>query len=199
MPCELLIVESDRNVPQSPGRWLSGEIVVIKDTPVLWGNGELNTNSFVRFEVTNKTADEMNAYLQQYNRIYDMTVINGPDPSGFRRIEIENQMVNVSETLGIWTQEVVDNIVDRWNSEYPTANLTDLGFTNRVWTCEGTFTSGEADDFERVITEEGFAYMDKRKRWYITPAGMDNIRNAGGFQSGTSAQLSGIIRDGTLD
>ena len=54
-------------------------------------------------------------------------------------------------------------------------------------------------EFEQVIIEQGESTMDKRKIWYITEAGMQNIEAAGGSQSGTAAQLGPILRDARLD
>ena len=197
MPCEVLFNESDRPVPPSPGRHLQGEILAIRDVPANWGPGELATSLFLRFGVTDKTAAEMEAYMARYRRIYDLQVIAGPNPEGLRRIEVENTIVNNSETLGVWTQEVVDEILTVWNDEHPDSGLISLGFTNRVWTCEGTFTQGEAQEFERVITEAGFNAMDKRTRWYIPPVVVQFVRDQGGYAEGTASQLQ--LRDATLD
>jgi hypothetical protein len=68
-----------------------------------------------------------------------------------------------------------------------------------TWQCEGTFTQGQADEFEEVIIEKGLQQMDKRKIWYITESGMTNIEAAGGSQSGTASQLGPILRDARLD
>ena len=133
-----------------------------------------------------------------------MNVVAGPDPQGFRRIDVKNNLVNQSGTLGEWTAQNTGDIITEWNTRYPTTNLVTVQIytadaPNDVWQCEGTFTTGQAQEFEEVIIEKGLADMLKRKRWYITSAGMTNIRNAGGSQSGTAAQLGPILRDGLLD
>jgi len=204
MPATLLITESDRPVPQSAGRWLEGEIVATRENDTTWGSGELDTNVFLRYTVTDKTVSEMNQYLQQWNRLIDMNVISGGPGDGPRTINVRNNLVNQSGTLGEWTVTNTDAIILEWNTLYPTANLvTDSIFTNTApndtWQCTGTFTVGQAQEFETTVIEKGLADMLKRKRWYITSAGMTNIRNAGGSQSGTSAQLNPILRDGLLD
>ena len=204
MPATLLITESNRPVPPSAARWLEGEIVVVRENDTTWGSGELDTNKFLRFTVTDKTVAEMDQYLQTWNRLIAMNVVAGPDPQGFRRIDVKNNLVNQTGTLGEWDTANTDAIITEWNTLYPTTNLvTDQIFTNTApndtWQCTGTFTTGQAQEFEEVVIEKGVSDLLKRKRWYITEAGMVNIGNAGGVQSGTSAQLNPILRDGLLD
>ena len=204
MPATLLITESDRPVPPSAGRWLEGEIVTVQESTHVWGSGELDTNKFLRFTVTDKTPAEMNAYLQQWNRLIDMNVISGGPGDDTRTINVRNNRVNQSGTLGSWDGTNTGNIITEWNTLYPTCGLaTDSIFTdaapNDVWQCTGFFTVGQAAEFETTIIEKGLADLLKRKIWYITSAGMTNIRNAGGSQSGTAAQLAPILRDGLLD
>jgi hypothetical protein len=63
----------------------------------------------------------------------------------------------------------------------------------------GEFSVGEGQEFQDTVTEAGLGVMDKRKIWYITEAGMQNIEAAGGSQSGTASQLGPILRDARLD
>jgi hypothetical protein len=204
MPATLLITESDRPVPPSAGRWLEGEICTIQESTHTWGSGELDLNKFLRFTVTDKTPAEMNAYLQQWNRLIDMSVISGGPGDDDRTINVRNNRVNQSGDMGEWTVSNTEAIRDEWNLLYPTCNLViDSIFTdaapNDVFQCTGFFTVGQAVEFEATIIEKGLADLLKRKIWYITSAGMTNIRNAGGSQSGTAAQLNPILRDGLLD
>jgi len=204
MPATLLIKTLDSPVPQSAGRWLRGEVVAVFETTATLGSGELDTNIFYRFTVTDRTVAEMEQYIQQWNRLIDMNVIVGPDPQGFRRINVRNNLVNQSGTLGEWTVTNTDAIITEWNTLYPTTNLVTVTILtntapNDTWQCEGTFTTGQAQEFEEVVIEKGQSDLLKRKIWYITEAGMVNIGNAGGVQSGTSAQLNPILRDGLLD
>ena len=204
MPAKLLIKTNDNAVPDSPGKWLRGEIVaVVEDTATL-GSGELNIASFYRFTVTDKSVAEMQSFLDSWNRIIDMNVIQGPDVNGLRRINVRNNLVNVSGDMGEWTVAATDDIIAAWNADHPLANLITIDIhqgTNPddTWQCEGTFTVGEAADFEATIIEAGLSDLLKRRIWYITEAGMVNIAGAGGSQSGTAAQFNGIIRDGLLD
>ena len=203
MPCTLLITESDRPVPQSAGRWLEGEICVIMDEPVTWGSGELDISNFVRFTVTDRTALEMNTYLTTYVRDYDFTLI--AQNVDLRRYEVKNLFAN---TLGVgyWTQEAVDAIKTNWEVDHPNADITTIGFPNQdanglgnIWDMSGEFPAGQGAEFQAVVAAAGAEHMDKRKEWHISSAMMQNIRNAGGAQSGTSAQLSPNLIDSRLD
>ena len=204
MPATLLIKAFDSPVPQSGGRWLRGEVVTVQEATHVWGSGELDIGKFYRFTVTDKTVAEMEQYLQSWNRLIAMNVVVGPDPQGFRRIDVKNNLVNQSGTLGSWDGTNTQLIIDEWNTLYPTTNLVTVQIytadaPNDVWQCEGTFTTGQAQEFEEVVIEKGLQDLLKRKVWYITSAGMLNIGAAGGSQSGDSSQLSGILRDGLLD
>ena len=206
MPALLIIKKLDSPVPAAPGKWLRGEIVAVFETTAPRGSGEEpEAGAFVHYTVTDKTVAEMNTYLQTYNRLIDMQVINGPDPQGFRRINVRNNNTNNSVTVGGWTTEGADRIIAEWNGGYPTTNLTTVGFitgTNPgdTWQCEGTFTTGQAQEFEEVVIDEGLQTMDKRKIWYINESGMQQIealaRSSG---SGSSSELSAILRDARLD
>ena len=204
MPCTLLITESDRPVPPSAGRWLEGEICTIQESTHAWGSSELDLNKFLRFTVTNKTPAEMESYLQHWNRLISMNVISGGPGDDTRTINVRNNRVNQSGTLGEWTVSNTEAIRDEWNLLYPTCNLViDSIFTNTApndtFQCTGFFTVGQAAEFETTIIAEGAGALLKQKIWYITSVGMTNIRNAGGSQSGTASQLNPILRDGMLD
>jgi hypothetical protein len=200
MPATILITSTDRPVPPSAGRWLSGEILLVNDIPYTTG-GEADLSKFFQFTITDKTPAEVDQkFFGIWNRLIDMNVIAGPDPQGLRRINVRNNGTNVSETIGGWTVQGTDQIIAQWNSLYPTTNLITIAFPQYdTWTCEGTFTPGQAQEFEDTIIEQGLNEMDKRRVWYVTEAGMLNIEAAGGLQSGTAAQLGNIVQDGRLD
>ena len=129
-----------------------------------------------------------------------MTTANGPDPSGFRRIWVRNENTNASGTKGGWNAEMTDTIELEWNTRYPTCNLTTLRYFQSVnpgdtWECEGTFTTGQAAEFEQVVTQIGSQVLDYRRIWYVNQTGMNNIRANGGIQQGTASQLSNWVED----
>jgi hypothetical protein len=204
VPATILITANDRAAPDGPAKWLRGQILLVNDVPYTDG-GEADLNFFVQFTITDKNPSEVDEHLfGEWNRLIDMNVINGPSPTGFRRINVRNNNTNVSETIGDWTVQQTENIIAIWNAGDPStgrppADLATVGFPQYgVWTCEGTFTTGQAAEFEATIIAAGFEFRDKQRIFYINEAGMLNIEGAGGLQSGTAAQLSNAIQDGRL-
>ena len=200
MPATILIVNGDRPVPESSGRWKDGQILLVNDVPYTTG-GEADVNSFVQFTITDKTPAEVDAkFFAPYVMDVTMTTANGPDANGFRRLWVRNENTNASGTKGGWTASMTDNIELEWNTRYPTCNLTTIRYfqgTNPgdTWECEGTFTTGQAVEFEQVVTEKGAETLDYRRIWYVNQTGMDNIRANGGIQSGTASQLGNWVED----
>ena len=196
MPCTLIIkVNDNTNVPDAPGRWRAGELVASLPTPPPAGTGEADTNVFYQFTVTDKTQAEMDIYLAQYAYNTSMTVYQGPDPSGLRSIRVRNDDWNANYSPDCdWTTENTQAIADEWNERYPTAGLIILGIPSPdYFECQGTFTVGQAVEFEEVVHEIGLQKMVRRRQWLISPAGMANIAANGGTQSGTASQLNGIL------
>lgn len=203
MPATLQIVNNDNPVPQSAARWLAGEICRVAESDTEWINGETPNGVFVYFTVTNRTVAEMEQYLATYVRDYDFTLIG--QNADLRRYEIKNLFAN-TQGIGYWTQEAVDAIKAEWEDRYPLADITTIGFPNQdanglgnIWDMSGSFTAGQGAEFQLVVSEKGSQHMDKRKTWYVSPTMMDNIRSAGGTQSGTSAQLAPNLKDSRLD
>lgn len=205
MPARLLITSADRMPGDDPGVWRRGQIssVYLPSDPL--GDGqEVAGGAFYHFVVIDKTPEEMLTFLDPYNRAIDMAVIAGPDPQGFRRINVRNNNCNATGTIGAWTTEAADAIIAEWNALYPTCGLATVAVItgthpNDTWQCEGTFTVGQALEFEETIINKGLSTLDSRRIWYITEAGMQNIEANGGTQQGTSAQLNGILRDRRAD
>jgi hypothetical protein len=198
VPATILIVTSDRNSEIEAYR--RGQIVEVRDAPYTAGGGA-DITKFYQFVISDKTPASVDEkFFQTWDKDISMNTIAGPDPSGFRRIRVRNNNINVSESIGDFTVQGTDYINAEWNQRYPTANLVTVGFpAYGQWDCEGTFVSGQALEFEEVIKSQGVDEIDFRRIWYITEAGMLNIDAAGGLQTGTANQLSQIVRDGRLD
>ena len=196
MPATLLIKDID-NIGDGGGVWKSGNIVEVK--PDDFDFGSAAANYFVFFTITDKTFEEVEFYSDPYNRLIDMNVIAGPDPQGFMRINVRNNLVNASQTLGEWTELNTSEIIAEWNSQYPITNLVTVPpITPDIWTCEGTFPLGSklAAEFESTIINAGLADLVLRTRWTVSPAGMDNIRaTPNNHQTGTAQQFSQIVGD----
>ena len=202
MPAKLVIKKLDNPLLSEGGNWLAGQITSLHEESTVLGSGQLPADGiFVNYHVTDRTVAEMAQYMSVYNRAIDMNVINGTPP-GLLRINCRNNNTNASGTVGGWTVQGTDAIIAEWNTLYPTANLITIGIitgTNPgdTWTCEGTFTTGQATEFEEVIIEKGLKEMDMRKLWYVPPVVLNNIIGAGGDQTGTAAQLQ--LRDARLN
>jgi hypothetical protein len=198
-----MIKTNDNGGSDRPGRWLRGELVQVFETTKTLGSGELNTNNFYRFTVTDRTVPEMQEYLLTYVRDYEFTLI--AQNVDLRRFEVKNLWAN-TEGRGYWTLEAVAAIKENWEEVHPLADITTIGFPNtdgnglgNIWDMSGEFPAGQGAEFQAVVAEAGAQHMDKRKTWYISPAMMTNIENAGGIQSGTFAQLNPNLMDSRLD
>jgi hypothetical protein len=209
VPATILINSTDRPVPQSAGRHMRGQVVggIAWAVPFTAG-GEADISKFFQFTITDKDPASVDQKLFEiYNREIDFTLINANQ--NLRRYEANN--LNASPAgLGYWTTEVVATIKADWengdgtpeNPGHPLADITTIGFPNtgpnglgNIWDFSGVFQPGEGAEFTAVVHEAGLGVMDYRTIWRITEAGMINIGNAGGLQSGTAAQLSGILVD----
>ena len=200
MPATILITSQDRPVPESAGRWKRGQILLVNDVPYTTG-GEADLSKFYQFTITDKTPAEVDAkFFAPYNMDIDMNVIVGPDPSGFRRINVRNNNTNSTGTKGGWTVEMTTAIEDEWNTRYPTANLVTVQIltgTNPgdTWQCEGTFDTAQAIEFNEVVVERGSQVLDYRRIWYINETGMTQLDNNSGLLSGTASQLGTWVED----
>jgi hypothetical protein len=201
VPATILINSTDRPVPQSAGRHMRGQVVTDRAWPVPFtAGGEADISKFFQYTITDKQPNEVDQKLFKiYNRDIDFTLINANQT--LRRYEANN--LNASPAgLGYWTTEVVQTIKTNWEEDHPLADITTIGFPNQgvnglgnIWDMSGIFQPGEGEDFQLVVHEAGLDIMDYRTIWRITQAGMDNIANAGGLQSGTAQQLSNILVD----
>ena len=200
MPATILITNNDRPVPEAPGRWKDGQILLVTDVPYTQG-GEADITKFVQFTILDKTPTEVDQkFFAPYVRDVEMNVIAGPDPQGFRRINCRNLNTNASGTKGAWQVSGTDEIIAEWNAKYPTCNLTTVQIfgsinPNDTWQCEGTFTTGQAAEFSELLISTGLSILDYRRIWHVNSTGMANINANGGIQQGTASQLSNWVED----
>jgi hypothetical protein len=195
MPVTLLICTDDRPVPPSPGRWLRGECVVSSDIPYTTG-GEADLAKFVQYTVTDQTAAQVAEVLEQWNREQASVVIVGPAT----QFTFNSVNINVSETIGEWTVPITVDLLADWNTGRPVGEQVATDSVTAVsWICSGPLTGPVALEFEAFVIDWGFNDLLKRTIWTFTEAGMLAIIGNGGIQSGTAAQLGGIVQDGRLD
>ena len=139
---------------------------------------------------------EAKLFAETYNIKVDMETIEGPDPDGLRRIQTDNLRISNSGE-GAFTQEGWDDVVLEWNSRYPEAGLFIVSFAVDSVVVEGTFTTGQAVEFQNVVTSYGLSTMVYRKRWYSPPTQTQAIKDNGGWVSGPRADFT--MRDRLLD
>ena len=86
MPATLIIKRLDNiNVPDAPGRWRAGELVVVTDKVPPWSSQEGDVTKWFTFVVTDKTVSEVNDYLDKYTFSTSMQTVAGHDQSGLER------------------------------------------------------------------------------------------------------------------
>ena len=167
-----------------------GEVVQIYQEGVLPpDSGEYDTDIFLRYNCTDKNKNEVEQYLDKWNREILFDVISGPDQDGRRRIKCSNAKINESLNIGPWTDEIVNNIVTEWNARYPESQLFSEGFTAKDWICDGYFTSGQAAEFQQVVYDAGDDFYDRHAIWKMKEASCQAFESTGGVKTGTAAQL----------
>jgi hypothetical protein len=185
----------------------AGDAIVLQftETKKYWSNfgprpaAEYDEKLNFHWRVSDKTIAEVDNYMESLHKVLDMTVINGPDANGLRRIRIDNGSVTASGENG-FTQEGVDDFIEEWNDRYPECGLVQFGATAPAEvTVDGTFTTGQAQEFQEVVVQFGLNDMYTRRRWYINSQGMTALSNNAGFMNTTAQELGQVFRDGLLD
>lgn len=187
MPCDWIFMRQNSR-PEAELPHYRGEVVQIYDE--LKGPGEMNTDIFLRYHMTDKSKEEVKEYLSRWNRDIVFEIVNGPDPeTGFRRIKCSNEKINETINIGGWTQEQADNIVNDWNERYPEAQLEEVGFTPKDLLVQGFFTSGQAAEFQLLVRETGEDYNDRHAIWKLRESACQAFEATGGVKEGTAQQL----------
>ena len=172
-----------------------GEVVEIYERETLpEGCGELNTDIFLRYNMTDKSAAEVNNYLDKWNREIVFEVVIGPDPeTGFRRIKCSNEKINETINVGGWTQEQADNIVNSWVNIYPESELALVGFTEKDLLVEGFFTDEQGEEFKQSVYDVASQYTDRHAIWKLSEAACQAFEQTGAVKTGTAQQLAGSL------
>ena len=200
MPALMLVKAADSPVPDSPGKWLAGEVVVIVEVGATLGSGEeVAGGSFFHITITDKTVAEVNQYLEAYNKklSYVSDQFNPIDDN--RRWTTTNDRVSVTGNNG-FTLSGINAAITAWNAEFPSNTVVLFDTDNLSWfTTDGIMPVALYEDWQRITQENALADYYARRRWYITSAGMTAIGNQGGSITGTAAELNPFLRDGLLD
>ena len=193
----LLVKVNTNNVPDSPGRWYASQIVAAVDDDFVGGSAEtLEAGNFYRVKVTDKTVEQVQDYLQgwTHNPTIQQISANGNN----RLVEVTSDMVSVSGK-NAFTRDGVQGLIDGINSDYPSANVAYDSHTNNSFRLTLTAPASALGEFTERVNEMTRDMQYARRRWGITPAGMNYLANNGGYVERPAAQIANYLRDGLLD
>ncbi len=193
----LLVKVNTNNVPDSPGRWKAGEVVIAFADNHDFGLAEVPAaGNFYHVAITDKTLEQVAEYLQGWGHNPTTTQINA---QGNRRLlQVTSDMVSATGK-NAFTQAGVELFLSSLNNEYPTALAEYDSHTNTSFRFRVTVPLSARDALIERINESVRQMQYARRRWYITQSGMTYLANNGGTVSGTAAQVAGYLRDGLLD
>ena len=193
----LLAKVNTNNVPDSPGRWLAGEIVAAFDDAHTFGSAEVpSAGNFYHITVTDKTLAEVESYLQSWN--HDPVTTQVSAVGNDRVLQVVSTMVSASGK-NAFTQVQVEDFCTQLNETYPTANSSYENHNNTGFQFNVTVPLAQRDELIEQINQFVESVLYKRRRWYINSAGMTFLAGNGGVVSGTAAQVNQYLRDGLLD
>jgi hypothetical protein len=185
------------NVPDSPGRWLIGEIVaIVADDYVFGGKETPAAGNFHHITITDKTLAEVELYLQSWN--HNPTTIQISAIGDDRLLQVTSDMVSVSGK-NAFTQVGVEAFVVELNDKYPTADASYDSNDNDSFRINITVPLAQRDALIEEINEFVRNVQYARRRWATTPAGRTFLNDNGGVASGPAATVSTYLRDGLLD
>ena len=122
----LLVKTSTSAVPESPGRWLAGEIVAVVEDGHEFGFQEVAAaGNFYHVTVTDKTLEQVEGYLQEFKHEPEITVLNNQAPNF--RLQIESTMVSASGKNAL-TRELIEPFLESWTGVYVAHTNTTLSF-----------------------------------------------------------------------
>lgn len=156
---------------------------------------EFDTKNYLVY-VTDKTLDEVNAYLQEWN--HNPTTIQISNQGNTRLLEVTSDMVSATGK-NAFTQAGVQSLLDSINADYPTANASYDSHTASSFRIYVTVPQANRDELIARINSAVREMQYSRRRWYITAAGMSYLSTHDGIVAGTAAQVAGYLRDGLLD
>lgn len=193
----LLVKVNTNNVPDSPGRWLAGQVVAAVADDHMFGSAEVpSAGNFYHVSITDKTLEEVKEYLQDWT--HNPTTTQVSNQGNRRLIEVTSDMVSATGK-NAFTQVGVQGLLDGINADYPSADAQYDSHTNASFRFYVTVPVSGRDELIGRVNDAVRQMQYGRRRWYINSAGMTYLGNNGGAVSGTAAQVAGYLRDGLLD
>lgn len=183
--------------PESPKRWLPGQIVGVFPDDHEFGTDEVpETGKFYLVYITNRTEAQTKQYMQTWK--HNPTTTQVSNEGNVRLLEVVSDMVSVSGK-NAFTQTGVDDFINSLNETYPTANAEYFSHTNTSFSFYVTVPLAQRDALIDLINGAVHRMQYARTRWYINQAGLDYLANNNGVVSGPATQVSNYLRDGLLD
>jgi len=180
-----------------PGLWRQGEIVAAFADDHTFGSQEVvSAGNFWHIKVTDKTLEQVQAYLQSWNHEPTVTQVsaNGND----RLVEITSSMVSATGK-NAFTRAGVEALIDGINADYPSANVAYDSHTQNSFRLTLTAPASALEEFTERVNSAVRDMQYRRRRWYINAAGRTYLQNNGGYVEGTASQVANYLRDGLLD
>lgn len=191
MPILLVKVSDNTSQPDGPYRYKAGQIIDAFDDNHVFTPAELPSGgNFYHVSVTDKTLQEVRAYLQawRHNPVIEQIGRQGST----RRIQVTSDMVSVTGKNAFIREDVEQLLVDI-SGTYVDHTQSSFTFDVQAQSIE------DRDRIIELINESVQRMQYARRRWYITNAGMTYLAANGGTVSGTAQQVAGYLRDGLLD
>lgn len=172
---------------------VKGDIVEVYPDSYGWGNKEGLPN-FIRLEITNRTKEQADVYLQQVVKAFDYS-IDAQNASGVRGTISVDQTLSGDIDKEV-KQELKDYILDGAGADVPVSQVSQ---TSESLTVDITLP----DDENRTPTLQGmkdnvndrFQQVIGYRRYFFNPIQVDVVVAAGGSISVTAAQASPNLID----
>ena len=181
---------------------VSADDIIVKQFGNFWNNFGPRTevpDGFYHIRVSDKTVEEVDAYLEQYNKKLEYQTDQFNPPDNMRRWTTTNVRVSASGNNGFTAQGIADAISE-WNENHP-ANTVALVDTDNLnyFQVDGIMPVELYEEWQENTQEIALADYYARRRWYITSAGLDSLANNAGIISGPASSVNQYLRDGLLD
>ena len=170
------------------------------DVMTSYGNRvDTSPGGFFHILVTDRTVEEVNIYLEAFNKKLQYTSDQFDPGTDLRRFTTTNIRVSASGNNGFTAQGITDAI-DNWNDQYP-ANAVTLVDTDNLtfFQCDGIMPNDVFDEWQQNTQQFALADYYARRRWYITSQGLTALGNNFNALRGTAAEIGPFLRDGLLD
>ena len=179
----------------------AGDVLGLMYNDAWYGYGQKDAAAKATYHirVNDKTVEELNIYLEAYNKKLEYTSDEYDPVTDNRRFTTTNVRVSASGNNGFTTQGINDAIAV-WNTNHPDNQVT-LNDTDNLtfFQCDGIMPAELFDEWKANTQEVALADYYARRRWYITEAGLSSLANNDGVISASAADISGFLRDGLLD